>query len=467
MVSVASRPLVVAALVAPLISGLVQAGDDAAAPTPLELFEERILPIFKSEKPSSCIQCHLASVDLKDYILPSQEKTFASLRDQGLVDLERPERSKILTLIQMGEKDKDEGVRLIHEKTRKAEYEAFAAWIKACCADAKLRKLPAAGDSDLARPDRPDAVIRHARKSRVVDSFVRNVWSQRMRCFPCHTPHELDPSNPKHQRPIERAKEFAAEFGEAVASRLKIFRETPEETLRYLIEDSRTTPPGRLPLINIEDPLKSLLILKPTARLPKKTDTGRDPPSYLEPVSHMGGIKMHGDDQSYKAWVAWLRDYARVARDEYASVDDLPADNWYPSKHVVIVRDTPEAWESFTRVQFFLYRWSEAADRWHEEPIAFTQGTVTPRRRVAGALFLLRSPAAGEAETWDPEESTLARGRYLLKAFVDSEKRLADDPLLMLGDAEYYGATELRGPWQKGFKLARKLAGARFEASPR
>lgn len=41
-----------------------------------EVFEERILPIFKSEDPSSCVQCHLSGVDLKNYIRPTHEETF-------------------------------------------------------------------------------------------------------------------------------------------------------------------------------------------------------------------------------------------------------------------------------------------------------------------------------------------------------------------------------------------------------
>ena len=51
------------------------------ADTPAEVFEKRISPIFKSPNPSSCVQCHLAGVDLKDYILPDAEQTFRSLRD--------------------------------------------------------------------------------------------------------------------------------------------------------------------------------------------------------------------------------------------------------------------------------------------------------------------------------------------------------------------------------------------------
>src|SRR5207237_1243437 len=54
----------------------------ADQPSPQQVFERRILPIFKSPEPSSCLQCHLSGVDLKNYILPSHEKTFASLRDQ-------------------------------------------------------------------------------------------------------------------------------------------------------------------------------------------------------------------------------------------------------------------------------------------------------------------------------------------------------------------------------------------------
>ena len=34
------------------------------AADPKEVFEQRIMPIFKSPNPSSCTECHLAGVDL-------------------------------------------------------------------------------------------------------------------------------------------------------------------------------------------------------------------------------------------------------------------------------------------------------------------------------------------------------------------------------------------------------------------
>ena len=297
------------------------AGDE---PTPLALFDQRIMPIFRSEQPSSCVQCHLAAVDLKNYILPSHEKTFASLRDQGLVDLAHPEKSKILTLIRMGDKDLDKGAKLIHEKTRQAEYEAFASWIEACCNDPKLRNAPTLTVDKHARPERPDAVIRHARKSRVVDSFVRNVWSQRMRCFPCHTPHEIDASNPRHQAAVKTQRQFQENYGEALVKRLNIFRETPEATLQYLIERSRNVSENELPLINLDEPRQSLILLKPMSKLPVKNPDGKfEAASSSLPVTHMGGLKMHKDDQSYKAFVAWLEDYAKVVGNRYAAVEEL------------------------------------------------------------------------------------------------------------------------------------------------
>jgi len=431
-----------------------------AEPTPSELFDQRILPIFRSPQPASCVQCHLASVDLKNYILPSQEKTFASLRDQGLIDLNRPENSKILTLIRMGSRDPDKGARLIHEKTRRAESAAFAAWIKACCNDPKLRALPRLKDSERARPASPNAVIRHARKSRVVDSFVRNVWSQRMRCFPCHTPFDVDASNPRHQAALKTLGEYKRKYPE-LADRMKIFGKTPEATMQYLIEKSRKTPRGELPLIDLENPRKSLLVLKPMSKLPRKRPDGKfEPASSAQPVSHMGGLKMHRDDQSYKSFVTWIGDYANVVGDRYASVAELPADNWYASRLVLRVNNAPAAWTTGVSVQLFVHAWNQQAGSWETEPIAFTQGTVTPKRMVNGTLFLLAPTGAGRAPQWDPQRAKLPRGRYLVKTYVDSRRRLAGDPSLLLGEEEFYGQSELkRARWREGFRQAESVFG--------
>ena len=450
-----------AVILAAAVSNTVAQDNGHGELTPIDIFNQRIMPIFKSPQPSSCVQCHLAAVDLKDYILPSHEKTFASLRAQGLINLEQPGESKILTLIQMGEKDLDQGARLIHEKTRRAEYEAFANWIELCCNDPQLRALPPPSDTQRARPPKPDPVIRHARKSRVLDSFVRNVWSQRMRCFPCHTPFELDESNPRHEKPIQTQKEFKLQYGEELAGRMDIFKETPAATMQYLIEKSRETPSGELPLINLADPRTSLLVMKPTSKLPKKNAEGKFvQPAPGEPLSHMGGLKMHRDDQSYKSFIAWIQDYARVVGDRYASVGELPADNWYASKRVLRLASAPTAWPVGTPVQLFVHEWNESNDSWEPEPIAFTQGTVTPRRMVNGALFLLASTDSKKSTTWDPENATLPRGRYLIKVYVDSQQRLEEDASVLLGEEDYQGQAEIKkARWREGFRHAETISG--------
>src|SRR5262249_11247879 len=254
-----------------------------AADGPEKVFEQRILPIFKSPNPSSCVQCHLAGVDLKDYILPDHEKTFRSLRDQGLIDLKSPEKSKILQLIQMGAEDK-KAAALIHAKTRKAENEAFAAWIKAWCADAKLVKSPKLGEKERGKPSRPVEVIRHARKDRLLESFERNVWAMRFRCMSCHT------------EGTTQADKGVKKFGPRIAWFKK---GGAEATMEYLLASR---------LVDVKEPEKSLILRKP-----------------LGAVKHEGGVKLQVGDQGYKALRAWVEDVAAIRAGRYAEVADLPA----------------------------------------------------------------------------------------------------------------------------------------------
>src|SRR5262245_38898718 len=75
---------------------------------------------------------------------------------------------------------------LVHQKTRRAEYEAFADWIKRSAADPKLRALPKLDARQIAKPEAPNEVIRHARKDRLLDSFENSIWAMRFRCMSCH-----------------------------------------------------------------------------------------------------------------------------------------------------------------------------------------------------------------------------------------------------------------------------------------
>jgi hypothetical protein len=233
--------------------------------------------------------------------------------------------------------------------------------------------------------------------------------------------------------------------------------------VQYLIEKSRAPAAGELPLINLTDPRKSLLVLKPTAKVPGQNDQGEfERPSYAEPVSHMGGLKMHVDDQSYKAFVAWIQDYARVVGGRYTSVADLPADNWHPSKHVVIMKDVPEAWPDRARVQVFIHAWNAERASWGPRPVAFTQGSLTPRRTVVGVLFLFGADDANDGKVVNlsnPELARLTPGKYLLKVYIDRNGRLSDDPTALLGEADYFGQAEIQARWREGFPEAETISG--------
>jgi len=418
----------------------------------LRVFEERIMPIFKSPKPSSCVQCHLSSVDIKDYILPSHEDTFVALREDGLINIKTPDQSKILTLIRMGDKDVDEKARRIHEATRKAEYDAFASWIKACCRDPELRDRPAPDNAGKIGPQKPLAVVRHARKSRVVESFARNVWSQRMRCFPCHTPHELDSNSPKHKVPIERHADLVKRFGQ----KMDIFQKSPEATLDRLIAGSRRKVADRYPLLNLEEPQNSLLVLKPTSKLPPKNADGEfEKPSSMIPVTHMGGLKMHVNDQSYKSITAWIQDYAKVAGNEYVSVDDLPADNWVPTQRVLRLKDVPESWGDLSVVQMFVHAWNAADSVWSKEPAAFTQSLITPRRMVNAPLFLFRDETTSTDGAFP-----LSPGKYLVKVYLDRNQHVSNDPIVLLSTDDFMGQADIEAHWLEGFPKAEVLSAA-------
>jgi hypothetical protein len=386
------------------------AADDA--PTPKEVFEKRLLPIFKSPNPSSCTQCHLSGVDLKNYLLPSHEDTFVSLRDQGLIDLDKPEKSKILALIKMGEAQKGKSA-LIHQKTRKAEYEAFADWIKRSAADPKLRDLPKLAADKQAKPKRPNEVIRHARKDRVVESFTNNVWPIRFRCMNCHT--EGSP----------QAQKLVKEHGERVAW---FKAEGPEATVEYL----------RSKKLLGDDPEKSLLLRKP-----------------LGEVKHGGGIKFVKGDQGYKAMRAFLEDYARIVKDEYEKASDLPkvkdgavgfgTDTWLK------LTNTPADWGD-KLLQVSVYAQDAKTKKWEAQPIATSDRVVWGKGKLwQHTLTLLAAKGSDRAAVWGKGGPSLPPGRYLVKVHVDKDGRLKKDWKAALTADDFVGEAEVRSDWRPGY----------------
>lgn len=382
----------------------------AADDTPAKVFEERIAPIFKSSDPSSCARCHLATVDIKQYILPSAKDTFLALRDQGLIDLDKPEDSKILKLINRGAND-PKAAGLISAKRQKAEYEAFEAWIKACAADPALKGAPKP-EKAPALATKPVEVVRHARKDRMLESFESNVWSMRFRCMSCH--NEGTPQNDK----------LVKEHGERVAWFKKA---GAEATMDFLIASK---------LIDLDKPEKSLLLTKP-----------------LGEVKHGGGIKMVVGDQGYKAFRAWIEDVAAIKNEKYAKAADLPPKETGP-KHFgteawLKLEKTPDAWKG-KLLQADVYGWDAKANAWEKEPVA-TSDRVSGDKLWQHTVTLLAAPASDRAKAWAKGKPALAAGKYLVKVYVDAADKAKADWKAPLGAGEYVGQTEFQGRWAEGY----------------
>jgi hypothetical protein len=382
----------------------------ARAETPQEVFEQRILPIFKSPNPSSCVQCHLAGVDLKNYILPSHRDTFLSLRDQGLIDLDRVEKSKILGLIQMGKEDKARGAA-VHQQNRTKEYEAFVAWLKASAVDPALRNAPKL-NADAQIKLRPVEVVRHARKDRLLESFENNVWAMRFRCMGCHS--EGSTQNQKLVR----------EWGE----RVSWFKKGgPEETLNYLMNSK---------LIDIKNPEKSLLLLKP-----------------LNLEKHQGGIKFIVGDQGYKAMRAFVEDYAKIKNDAYQTAAMLPKSSAVASfgtDRWIKLANTPPAWgDKLLTVK--VYAWDARANAWEREPISTSDRKVWGMGKQWQHNLTLQATKGSDRAKRFKDRPALDRGKYLVKVFVDRDERLIKDWTATLGDTDFVGQIAVESDWREGY----------------
>lgn len=402
-----------AALAGLLLCGVATSAVGAGAASDAQaVFERRILPIFKSPNPSSCTECHLAGVDLKNYILPSHEQTFLSLRDQGLVDLASPADSKILRLIARGG-GTNQGAALISAKVREAELAAFTEWITASARDPKLRAAAKLSAAEVARPARSLEVIRHARTDRLLASFEENIWSQRFRCNGCHSPAGK-----------ENAR-LVAEHGEQVTW----LKNTPEATMRELIASEN---------INLKQPERSRLLLKP-----------------LNEIKHGGGQKMLAGDLTYKAFRTWLDDYARTVTDRYASAADLPSRKsslaTFGTEIWLKLNNTPPQWAD-RLLQVSLFAWDQAGNQWEPQPIAISDRGVWGKGKLwQHSLVLLAEKDSERAQAWSRSEAGLPAGKYLLKVHVDAEGRLKSDWNATLGEAELVGSAVVESGWPRGY----------------
>lgn len=404
------------ALMIATLDGAARAGVDAPRQSPdgppaaageegqsaLAIFERRILPIFRAKSPSSCTECHLSGVDLKEYIHADQGKTFASLVGAGLVDVRKPQDSKILEFIAR----KPEKPGLVTEKVRKQEYDAFRAWLEVAVKEPGLLATKP-GDERLG-PVVPEAVIRHARTDRVLASFVDNVWAEAGRCTACHSP--------------DRNREQVAKHGRRVSW---IRLGDPEATMRHMLDEG---------LIDPEAPEESLLLAKPTMQ-----------------VEHGGGQKMVVGDRAYKRFRRFIDDYAAVVAGKYTSADQLPKPSGEVSASSEIwlkVEGVPDRYDKML-LQADVYRregggWSK--DRW-----ASSDRPVFGKGKLWQHTLSLTAPRGSERAGEIRRRPTLPPGRYLVRLYIDQKGELGRDFRREMGEGEFVGEVELDGRWPEGY----------------
>jgi hypothetical protein len=237
----------------------------------------------------------------------------------------------------------------------------------------------------------------------------------RFRCMSCHT--EGTPEN----------KKLVEKHGERVSW---IKADGPAATLAYL-RSSR--------LINVDKPERSLLLLKP-----------------LNEVEHGGGKKFLLGDQGYKAFRAFLEDYAKIITNQYADAASLPKAGDDPAQFGsdiwLKLADTPPAWgDKLLEVKVFA--WDAAKKTWEAEPIATSDRAVWGQGKLwQHILTLLASRGSERAVTWNKAgKPSLPRGRYLVKVYVDESGRLAKDWQAVLSQDDYVGQLEIQSGWPEGY----------------
>jgi len=377
----------------------------------LELFRSRIAPILQSPQATSCKECHLGGVDLKDYIGETQEETFAALTAAGLVDVENPDKSKLLEFIQR----EPENSSAIRKEIREREFEAFRAWLRVAATDPKLAAASVGKDQLTLGPKLPVEVIRHSRKDRVMQAFTENIWSEMGRCVGCHSP-ELNRKKIGRNGHTEKSIDAIS----------WVVPRDPAATLAKLVDSGN---------IDLDDPEASEFLTKPAG---------------LE--EHGGGPKFAIGSRTDKNFRRFLVDYAALMKGDYKTADQLPeapVEVSATTGQFLRITGLPlEFDKKLLRVD--IYR--REGDAWSTERWATAENGVVGKRHLwQSPLFAVAQRDGARAKEWG-QEMPLPSGRYRIKIFVDKKNQTKTDRDYELGEADYIGEVETNGEWAMGFK---------------
>ncbi len=382
---------------------------DESGTSAAEIYQRRIVPLLRSEQASSCTECHFSHVELKDYLSEDPAETFAALRQAGLIDVNHPDHSKLLRFIAR----KPDSSNPLIEKVRQQEYTALKAWIQAAVKDPALLR---ARSRKRLGTELPLEVIRHARRDRVLKSFIDNIWSEIGRCVNCHSP-ELNRN---------KIKRFGKEYVDGISW---VIPHDPAATLERLVEDGD---------IDLDNPEQSMLLTKPAG---------------LE--DHGGGPKFLVGSPSYKKFLAFLTDYAAIRQGAYRAATDLPQPPdllFLPTKQFLRITNLPENLGKRAPLQVDLFRWNRKTRHWDPEPIASLFGPVNAKDHLFMGMADLLVPADSPHLKEIRKHPRIPPGPLLGKVYIDRKGRTARDPEFRLNTTRPVAQFEIQGPWPDGFR---------------
>jgi len=249
---------------------------DICSESPGELFERRIEPLLSADHPNTCAECHAGGLDLESFLRSDSCESMACLKAEGLVNLEHPAQSVLLSFLDRATPTSE----LITKEIIAEERDAFLSWIEhesKCqgCADAICEGRDPSScerDSDLGAVLDPTNDPGDCDRTTIERLFRGTIYESRSRCTPCHVKEELAAA-PDAPRWLFRT-------GECEVASLATLR---------AIEDSG--------YIDVEQPESSLLILKPLAE-------------FQGGVAHGGHDKfVKGNDPAYDAFIYFVTRY--------------------------------------------------------------------------------------------------------------------------------------------------------------
>lgn len=374
------------------------------------IFEQRILPIAKADRSSSCTQCHFAGVELREYIFDDQARTFTALKTSGLIDTDHPDESKLLKFIGR----KPEKPDPLIEKVRNEEFHAFRDWIRAAVNEPEIQKST---EQIKVGTTLPPEVIRHARRDRVMASFIDSIWSEMGRCINCHSPE-------KNRQKIGRDG-FTKEKVDAISW---IVPNDPAATLHKLTESGN---------IDFDDPENSPFLTKPAG---------------LE--KHGGGPKFLPGSQSYRNFAGFLADYSAIMSGKYKKTKDLPKDSaefFRLSEQQMRITDIPSKYDGMA-LQVDFYRKDAQTGEVSKDRWATGFSKINGKQHVWQNPILVAAPTGSARASEFRKHAMLPPGEYVARLLVDQDGKTHSNPAYELNETAFVGEIRVNGDWKPGYQ---------------